>query len=66
MSPGRRLRVSVIIPAFKAARTIGRTLQSVFTQTSPPDEVVVVDDGSPDDIALSLAGGSRNRNEFHK
>jgi glycosyltransferase involved in cell wall biosynthesis len=48
------MRVSVIIPAFKAAHTIARAVDSVLTQTSPTAEVIVVDDGSPDDIASAL------------
>lgn len=40
--------VSVIIPAYQAARTIGRALRSVAAQTLKPKEVVVVDDGSDD------------------
>jgi glycosyltransferase involved in cell wall biosynthesis len=47
--------VSVIIPAYRAAGVIGRALDSVFTQTRPPHEVLVVDDGSPDDVAAALA-----------
>ena len=43
--------VSVIIPAFRAAGTIGRALASVAAQTRPPREVIVVDDGSDDDTA---------------
>jgi glycosyltransferase involved in cell wall biosynthesis len=46
--------VSVIIPAYRAAATIGRALDSVLSQTRPPDEIVVVDDGSPDDLAAAL------------
>jgi len=43
--------VSVIIPAFRAADTIGRALASVAAQTCPPREVIVVDDGSGDGTA---------------
>lgn len=42
------LDVSVIIPAYRAEATIGRALRSVVAQTSPPREVIVVDDGSSD------------------
>ena len=42
------LQVSVIIPAFNAARTIDETLRSVRFQTHRRLEVVVVDDGSTD------------------
>lgn len=43
--------VSVIIPAYNASRTLGRTLDRVFSQTYPKDrfEVIVVDDCSSDD-----------------
>jgi glycosyltransferase involved in cell wall biosynthesis len=40
--------ISVAMPAYQAERWIGATLESVLNQTSPPDEVVVVDDGSTD------------------
>jgi glycosyltransferase involved in cell wall biosynthesis len=46
--------VSVVIPAYKAGRTIGRALDSVFAQTCLPQEVLVVDDGSPEDLSAAL------------
>lgn len=49
------LSVSVIIPAYRAARTIGRALDSVLGQTCPPDEILIVDDGSPDEDELLAA-----------
>ena len=54
--------VSVIVPAYKASGTIGRALDSALGQTHPADEIVVVDDGSPDDLAAAVARfGSRVR-----
>lgn len=44
----RQPKISVVIPAYNAAATIGRALVSVFAQTLSPDEVVVVDDQSRD------------------
>jgi len=43
--------VTVIIPAFNAARTIGETLRSVRSQTHRHLEILVVDDGSVDATA---------------
>jgi Glycosyl transferase family 2 len=40
--------VSVIIPAYQAARWIAEALDSVFAQTFQDYEVIVVNDGSPD------------------
>jgi glycosyltransferase involved in cell wall biosynthesis len=42
------MTVAVVIPTWSAAEFIGRTLESVFEQTVPPDEVIVIDDASPD------------------
>lgn len=54
--------ISVAIPAYGAERWIGETLESVLGQTSPPDEVVVVDDGSRDRTADVVRGfGDRVR-----
>ncbi|MEU5163996.1 glycosyltransferase family 2 protein [Streptomyces sp. NPDC020875] len=46
--PGERPTVSVIIPAYNAAKTLGTVLESVYAQTLAPLEVVVVDDRSTD------------------
>ncbi len=55
------MRISVVIAAYNAARTLGETLASVHAQTRPPDEVVVVDDGSTDDTAAIAAADPRVR-----
>ena len=47
--------VSVIIPAYQAAERIRETLDSVFAQSYPNFEVVLVNDGSPDTEALEQA-----------
>jgi glycosyltransferase involved in cell wall biosynthesis len=48
-------RVSVIIPAYNVAPFIAETLNSVFAQTKPAFEVIVVNDGSPDTEKLEKA-----------
>jgi glycosyltransferase involved in cell wall biosynthesis len=48
----RAPRLSVVIPAYNAAKFIAEALVSVFSQkNAPPFEVIVVDDGSRDETA---------------
>jgi Glycosyl transferase family 2 len=42
------MKISVLIPAYNCSKTIHATLQSVLAQTSRPDEIIVVNDGSTD------------------
>lgn len=52
-------KVSIIIPAYNAAKTLARTLDSACACTYDPLEIVVVDDGSTDktlDIARRYSG----------
>jgi len=54
-------RVAVIIPVY-AAEFLSQAVESVMGQTRPPDEVVLIDDGSPDQAtiqAVESAWGSR-------
>lgn len=49
------MTVSVIIPAYNASRTIVETVKSALSQSVPPLEVIVVNDGSTDNTAELLA-----------
>ena len=48
-------RVSCIVPVFNGQRFLAETLESILAQTSPPAEIIVVDDGSTDDSAKIAA-----------
>src|SRR5579884_2524365 len=47
--------VTVVIPAYRAAGTIHRPIESLLAQTRRPEEILVIDDGSPDDLAAAVA-----------
>src|SRR5215831_784243 len=47
--------VSVVIPAYNGASFIRETLSAIFAQTHPPDEVLIVDDCSTEQIESLVA-----------
>ncbi len=57
--PGNAPRVSVVIPAFNAVKTLEATVNSVLAQTVREIEIIVVDDGSTDGT-LKLASSFRD------
>lgn len=40
--------VTAVVPSYNHARYVGATIESLLRQTRPPDELLVVDDGSQD------------------
>lgn len=48
-------RVSVVIPTYNRKELLARALDSVFSQTCPADEVIVIDDGSTDGTRQYIA-----------
>jgi len=55
VEPGPAPTFSVVIAAYQVADVIGEALDSVRSQTLPPLEVIVCDDGSTDDLDDALA-----------
>lgn len=50
------MRFTVVIPLYNKARFIAATVASALGQTLPPQEVIVVDDGSSDGSLKALSG----------
>lgn len=52
-------RVSCVVPVFNGERFLAEALESILLQTRPPEEIIVVDDGSTDDTG-GIARGFGN------
>ena len=48
------MKISVVIPTYNRAAFLAETLDAIFAQTLPPDEIIIVDDGSTDNTDLVL------------
>lgn len=55
-SPVESMQVSIIIPAFNAAATVVRAIDSVLVQHAPASEIIIIDDGSADDTVAVVRG----------
>src|SRR3954452_17033481 len=42
------MTVSAVVPAYNSGELVAEAIESIYAQTTPPDEVIVVDDGSTD------------------
>ena len=51
--------VSVVIPAYRAAGTVGRAIRSIADGTVLPKEIIVVNDGDDPDTAAAVEEASR-------
>jgi glycosyltransferase involved in cell wall biosynthesis len=47
--------ISVVLPVYQGAETVGEAIESVLAQEPPPLEVIVSDDGSTDALDRALA-----------
>ena len=61
-----RASVSVIVPSYNCARFIGEAIDSILKQTQPPEQILIVDDGSTDDTEQVVRGYSDERIEYIK
>lgn len=57
---------SIVIPAYNSAKTIERTLESVFVQDYPNLEIIVVNDGSTDNTEQVLKKYSDKINYYYQ
>lgn len=46
--------ISVVVPVYNGAKTIGAAIEHLLNQSLPPQEIIVVDDGSTDETAEIL------------
>jgi glycosyltransferase involved in cell wall biosynthesis len=46
--------IAVVIPAYRASASLKRALASVRSQSLPPSQILVVDDGSDEDLVTCL------------
>ena len=52
-------KISVIVPVYKVEKFLDRCVESIVGQTYKNLEIILVDDGSPDNCPASVTGGLR-------
>jgi glycosyltransferase involved in cell wall biosynthesis len=61
-----RRSISVVVPTYNRARTIKRCVNSLLKQSLPPDEIIIVDDGSTDNTSSEVANIGDRRVKYLK
>jgi glycosyltransferase involved in cell wall biosynthesis len=64
--PAHRPAVSVIVPVYNGEALLADAIGSIQRQTQPPDEIVIVDDGSSDGTATVAARLRGNLRYVHQ
>jgi len=57
--------ISVIVPVYKAEQYLGRCVKSILEQTYQNFELILVDDGSPDNSPILCDEWAKNDNRIH-
>ncbi len=60
------MKISAVIPTYNRADTIGETLESIFSQTLPVSEIVIIDDGSTDNTASVIKAVGSPLISYHR
>jgi glycosyltransferase involved in cell wall biosynthesis len=66
MSENRNPKLSVVLPAFNAEKTIGRAIESVLQQKYYDFELIVIDDGSTDETGRRIEAFRDARIRVHR
>ena len=60
------MTLSVVIPVFNRLSSCLLTVRSILAQTRPADEIIVVDDGSSEDVAAAVSVFDDSRVRVHR
>ena len=64
MTAEQCLPITVIVPTFNDSNYLGEALDSILTQSIPPEILIVVDDGSYSDDASNIVYAIKKNNRF--